>query len=491
MNPSTQLNNTAQTRGIITSVNGQIATVEIEGDNFPELFEILSCPDDPTVILEVFSQSKLFIQATILGSPDKLFRGMTVSGTGSDLKVPVGEDVLGRVMDLFGNLKDNGRPLKNVKKTSIYSKAPSLNIVQSTYQILETGIKAIDFLTPIQKGGKVGFIGGAGVGKTILLTELMHNITLKQTSSKNTSGVGFVPTDALSPEVKGTKQIYSVFAGVGERIREGQELHQRLKESGVLPKTVLVLGQMNENAPVRFRVALAAVAQAEYFRDTLKSDVLFFIDNMFRYVQAGAEVATLLGTIPSEQAYQATMQTEVSTLEDRLIPTANGSITSFQNIYVPADEITDAGVTAVMSFLDNAIVLSRSVAQKGIYPPIDLFQSSSSSLSKAFLGEAHFKALTQFQKLLENYNKLSHIVAIVGEEELSPENRILYNRTKKIINYLTQPFFMTEKQSGKKGVYVPKDTTVKDIEVILSGSLDNIPAERFMYVGSLKETKII
>ncbi|OGE64834.1 hypothetical protein A3I48_04460 [Candidatus Daviesbacteria bacterium RIFCSPLOWO2_02_FULL_36_7] len=460
-------------KGIITSVNGQIATVEIDGDIFPDLFEILSAPSDPSVILEVFSQSELSIFVQTLSNPDKLFRGMQVVGTGSDLKVPVGFPVLGRVIDLFGTPKDNGKAIATDKKSSIYSKAPSLNIVKSTYQVLETGIKAIDFLTPIQKGGKVGFIGGAGVGKTILLTELMHNITLRPAQG-----------NALKP-------VYSVFAGVGERIREGQELVQRLQESGVLPKTILVLGQMNENAAIRFRVALAAAAQAEYFRDEMKSDVLFFIDNMFRYVQAGAEIATLLGTIPSEQAYQATLQTEVATLEDRLIPTGNGAITSFQNVYVPADEISDAGVVAVMSLLDNAIVLSRSVAQKGIYPPIDLFQSSSSTASKSFLGEVHFKALTEFQKILENYNKLSHIVAIVGEEELSPENRILYNRTKKIINYLTQPFFMTEKQTGKKGIYVSRKTTVKDITMILSGSLDNIPAEKFMYIGSLKDAGIL
>jgi F-type H+-transporting ATPase subunit beta len=473
-NPSAQPNNPSQVKGTITSINGQIATVAIEGEVFPELFEILISPSDPGVILEVFSQSRTAVFAAILSNPEKLFRSMAVVGTGADLKVPVGQAVLGRVIDLFGTPRDNAGEIKSDTKSSIYSKAPSLNIVQSTYQILETGIKAIDFLTPIQRGGKVGFIGGAGVGKTILLTELMHNITLKQTGPQT-----------------GNRQVYSVFAGVGERIREGQELHQRLKESGVLPNTILVLGQMNENAAIRLRVALAGVAQAEYFRDQMKSDVLFFIDNMFRYVQAGAEMATLLGTIPSEQAYQATLQTEISTLEDRLIPTATGSITSFQNVYVPADEISDAGVVAVMSVLDNAIVLSRSVAQKGIYPPIDLFHSSSSTLTKAFLGEAHFKALTQFQKLLENYDKLSHIVAIVGEEELSPENRILYNRTKKIINYLTQPFFMTEKQTGKKGAYVPKDTTVKDIEMILSGKLDNIPNDKFMYVGSLKEAKII
>jgi len=460
------MSTSAQVKGKITSINGQIATIEVEDELYPALFEILVSPQDPSVILEVFSQSVSSIFCQILTNPDKLYRGMPILGTGSDLKIPVGKEVLGRVIDLFGQPRDNAGPVAKNTQSSIHASAPSLNIVKSVFQILETGIKAIDFLTPVQKGGKVGFIGGAGVGKTILLTELMHNITSK------------------------SQNVYSVFAGVGERIREGQELQQRLKESGVLPKTILILGQMNENAAVRFRVAQAAVAQAEYFRDILKSDVLFFIDNMFRFVQAGNEVATLLGTIPSEQAYQATLQTEISTIEDRLIPTENGTITSFQNVYVPADEITDAGVIAVTSFLDTSIVLSRSVAQKGIYPPIDLFQSSSSTLSKAFLGEVHFKALTEFQKLLENYNKLSHIVAIVGEEELSPENRLLYNRTKKIINYLTQPFFMTEKQTNRKGAVVSKSTTVNDITIILSGSLDNIPAEKFMYIGSLAEAKL-
>ena len=457
----------AQVSGKIISINGQITIVEIDDDSYPMLSEILVCPDDSEVILEVFSEVDNKASCQILSNPDKLFRGMRVTGTGSDLKIPVGKGIMGRVIDLFGTPRANLGPIPKEALASIYSKAPSLNIVKTKFQILETGIKALDFLTPIEKGGKVGFIGGAGVGKTILLTELMHNIT------------------------GNTKNVYSVFAGVGERIREGQELHQRLKETGVLPKTVLILGQMNESASIRFRVALAGVAQAEYFRDIQKSDVLFFIDNMFRFVQAGAEIATLLGTIPSEQAYQATLQTEISTLEDRLIPTENGTITSFQNVYVPADEVTDAGVMAVTSLLDTAVVLSRSVAQKGIYPPVDLFQSSSSTLSKAFLGEAHFKALTQFQQLLDNYNRLSHIVAIVGEEELSPENRILYNRTRKIINYLTQPFFVTEGQTGRKGVYVSKDTTVKDITMILSGSLDNIPTDKFMYIGSLTDAKII
>lgn len=460
-------------QGTITSVNGQVATVQIESDLYPALFEILKSTEDPSVMLEVFSTSKKGVFCQILSKNDHLYRGMKVYSTGTDLKVPAGKRVLGRVTDLFGHPVDNAGPIPQGEETSIYGLAPTLNIIKSSYSVLETGIKAIDFLTPLNKGGKVGFIGGAGVGKTILLTELMRNITLKQAQSKE------------------AKEVYSVFAGVGERIREGQELFQRLKSSNVLPKTVLILGQMNENASIRYRVALAAVAQAEYFRDQLKADVLFFIDNVYRFVQAGAEVATLLGTIPSEQAYQATLQTEISTLEDRLAPTQNGTITSFQNVYVPADEITDAGVNAVMSLLDTSIVLSRSVAQKGIYPPIDLFQSSSSTLSKAFLGEVHFKALTEFQKLLENLNSLSHIVAIVGEEELSSENRILYGRTKKIINYLTQPFFMTEEQTGRKGVITNRTTTVNDITMILSGKLDNIPAEKFMYIGSLADGGIL
>lgn len=457
----------SQVVGYIRSVKGQIAEVEMESENYPALAEILTNPNERGVILEVYSQSKNTLFCLILTSPEKLYRGMKVVGTGSDLKVPVGKAVLGRAIDLFGEPQDGAGPIKTDAFSPIYSKAPSLNIVRKDYQILETGIKVFDFLTPLMRGGKVGFIGGAGVGKTILLTELLHNVTMKY------------------------KNITSVFAGVGERIREGQELYQRLTESGVLSQTVIVLGQMNENAAVRFRVAMAAIAQAEYFRDTHKRDVLFFIDNMFRFVQAGNEVSVLLGTLPSEQAYQATLQSEISSLEDRLISTDAGAVTSIQNIYVPADEISDAGVTAIASFLDTAIVLSRTNAQKGLYPPVDLNQSSTSALSKTVLGEKHFKALTEFQGLLDNYNKLSHIVAIVGEAELSAENRLLYSRAQKIINYLTQPFFMTEKQTGKKGVFVPKETTVNDISILLSGALDEVPAERFLYLGSLKEGGII
>ena len=347
---------------------------------------------------------------------------------------------------------------------SLYSKTPPLNTVKSDLKLLETGIKAIDFLTPFLSGGKIGFIGGAGVGKTILMTELIHNITARN------SGI-------------------SIFAGVGERIREGQELYQRLVESKVMPQTLMIIGQMNENAAIRSRVALAAVAIAEYFRDQEKKDVLFFIDNMFRFVQAGNEVATLFGNTPSEQAYQATMQTEVSNVEDRLVSTENGSITSVQTIYMPSDEITDAAVNTIMAFLDTAIVLSRSVAQLGIYPPIDISLSSTSTFSKPMLGEEHFTVLSDFQQNLEQYNKLSHIVAIVGETELSPSDQLLYNRVKKVMNYLTQPFFSTEVSTGRKGVYVPKKNTISDIKAILSGKLDNVPNEKLKYLGSLSDLK--
>lgn len=450
--------------GRVKSVKGQIAEIQIESKQLPMLLEVLISPENPSIRLEVFYQSEDISACLILSEPSELYRGMMVVGSGSGLQIPVSSQILGRVVNLFGEAVDGQGPLNSSITTNIYAKTPPLNTIKGNSEILETGIKALDFLTPFVKGGRIGFIGGAGVGKTILMTELIHNITVKH------SGV-------------------SVFAGVGERIREGQELYERLVTSKVMPKTVMVLGQMNENAAIRFRIALTAIAIAEYFRDQEKKDVLFFVDNMFRFVQAGNEVATLLNTIPSEQAYQATMQSEVGGLEDRLVSTINGSITSIQAIYVPSDEMTDAGVNTIMSFLDAAVVLSRSVAQMGVYPPIDIYQSSSSTLSKQRIGEEHFTVLTQFQEMLERYKKLSHIVAIIGESELSPADKELFDRIKKVINYLTQPFFVTENQTGRKGVIVPKQTTVKDIKAILSGALDDVLPEKLLYIGSLEEMK--
>lgn len=450
--------------GVVTSVRGQIATVESSGAGLPGLNEALVSPELSSVVLEVFFQDKQSVSCLILSDPANLYRGMKIVGTNQQVSVPETPELLGRAIDLFGNVLDGKKPISAVKRRSIYSKTPSLSTIATTGKVLETGIKAIDFLTPILEGGKTGFVGGAGVGKTILITELLHNITLRH------NGV-------------------SVFAGVGERIREGQELYQRLFETRVLPNTAIVLGNMNENAGARFRVALAASSIAEYFRDEMKKDVLFFIDNMFRFVQAGNELATLLGTLPSEQGYQATMLTELSQLEDRLVSTVNASITSVQTVYVPADETNDPAVTAITSFFDTAIVLSRTVAQHNLYPPIDLSASSTSALKRSIIGTEHFEVAIQFQKMLSQYNALSHIVAIVGESELSAADRLLYQRTKKVINFLTQPFFMTETQTGKRGVYVSRAQAVADIRLIVSGKMDHIPEERFLYVGNIKDIK--
>lgn len=453
--------------GVIKSIAGQIATVELLSEKQPELLDILVSSDVPNLRLEVISQTDSTITCLVLSQPETITRGLPVVSAGNDLQIPVDESILGRAINLFGEPQDiPTKPITASKKRSIYTKPPSLSNLRSNVEILETGIKAIDFITPFFKGGKIGFIGGAGVGKTVLLTELLHNITLRN---------------------KGV----AVFAGVGERIREGQELYQHLSEAKVLDRTVMVLGQMNENAAIRFRVGLAAISLAEYFRDEKQQDVLFFIDNMFRFVQAGNEVATLVGTIPSEQAYQATLQTEISSLEDRLVSTDKGSITSVQNIYVPSDEISDVGVTTIMSFLDTAVVLSRSVAQLGLYPPLDLYQSSVSGLSPTVIGQEHFDVLTQFQTFLSRYKRLSHIAAIIGESELSVEDQLLFSRTKKVINYLSQPFFTTQEQTGQTGVYVSRDATIKDIKLILNGNLDSTPAEHFLYIATLKEAKLI
>ena len=453
-----------QIYGTMIAVTGQVAQIQIDSDKFPAPNEILISPQDPTVRIEVFFQTGNTIFGLVLSNPTKLYRSMSIIGSGYPLSVPVDKAVLGRAINLFGMAQDGKGPLPAGVKMPIYSKAPPLSTIKPTNKLLQTGIKAIDFLAPLTFGSKVGFAGGAGVGKTILMTELLHNITLQY-------------------------QGLSVFAGVGERIREGQELYQRLNEAKVMAQTTIILGQMNENAAIRFRVALAAVTIAEYFRDNFKKDVLFFMDNMFRYVQAGSEVATLLGTIPSEQAYQATMQSEVASLEDRLFSNQNGSITSIQTIYLPSDEISDAAVSTIMSFMDTVIVLSRTVAQSGLYPPLDLTLSSSSALSINVVGAEHYQVVTQFRQYLDRYNKLSHIVAIVGESELSANDQIIYNRSRKIINYLTQPFSVTELQSGKKGAYVPRVTTISDIKLILSGKLDNAPAEKLLFIGSLNDIK--
>lgn len=461
--PANPISATSQVTGRIISVNGQIAKVQVESEALPFISEVLISKDDPNLIMEVIGQDKNLSTCLILSENNKIYRNITILGTNQTLRIPIGKGVLGRVLNLYGQPQD-GQALPQLERAPIYSKAPALQTIDVSSKIVESGIKVIDFLTPIPQGGKIGFVGGAGVGKTILMTELIHNITLQH------EGV-------------------SVFAGVGERIREGHELLIRLQESGVLKKTVLVLGQMNENAAVRFRAALAAVTIAEYFRDTEHQSVLFFIDNLFRFIQAGSEISNQMGQTPSEGSYQPSLQSDINLISDRLSSTVSAAITSIQTVYMPSDEVNDPGVNAIMSLFDCAIVLSRSIAQLNRYPPVSIEDSSANTISKFIIGEDHFFILTRFQELLERYNKVSHIVSIIGMSELSVSDQIVYNRIGKVINYLTQPFFSTEHQTSRKGEYVSKQDLLNDIKLILNGKLDHVDSGKLLYIGALKNLK--
>lgn len=453
-------------RGIVRAVHGQIVEVAYEATaSLPDFFEILVCPASPEVKLEVYAYSvNHSLYCLLLTAKGRLARNQTVVSSHNPLTIPVGHSVLGRVTNLFGEPQDNLGALQGVKYISIHNTGPTYNLVRTSTDLIETGIKQIDFFTPFIKGGKIGFIGGAGVGKTVLMTELLRNITVSH------EGV-------------------SVFGGIGERIREGKELWESLKKSGVLDKTALIYGQMNENAAVRFRIAAAAASLAEYFRDVEKKDVLFFVDNIFRFIQAGNEVATLLGAIPSELGYQATLESEIANFENRLVSTENGSITSIQAVYVPSDELNDPGVQAIMAHLDSVLVLSRALASRGLYPPIDVLKSSSTLLNKWVIGEDHYAAATHAREILHNHESLARFVAIVGEAELSPADRTVFQRGKKLINYMTQPFFTAEIQTGRAGAYVARAKTIRDVKRIIAGELDEVPAEKLLYIGSLDDIK--
>jgi len=451
----------------LIEIKGQIATVRWGQEKLPQLLEILTSPENPQIKLEVHSfgrQNKIYCLS--LSPTELLVREMPIAATGKPLTIPVGKQVLGRIIDLFGQPLDGRGKIEGDSQVPIYGAAPSFGLLKASEEIIETGVKALDFFTPLLKGGKLGLVGGAGVGKTILMSELLHNINEKH------RGV-------------------SVFAGIGERIREGHELWRELEKAKVLGKIVLLMGQMNENAAVRFRSATAAAAIAEYFRDQERQDVLLFVDNTFRFAQAGSEVAALLGEIPSELGYQATLESEMADFQDRLVTTENGAITSIQTIYVPADEFSDPAVSAAMSYVDSVVILSREVAQRGHYPAIDPIRSSSTTLKKKIVGDQHFEAATEAIEVLNRYQRLTRVAAIVGEAELSSHDRLTYQRAKKLSNYLTQPFFVTEKQSTRLGILVPREKTVRDIKMILSGEFDEVPDERFSYIGSLDETGML
>ncbi len=451
-------------KGRILSILGSVVEVEFyQSDLF--LGEVLIMENSPDDKLEVVSATKkgTFLCFS-LGENKNLYRGAILKRTNRFLEIPVGRNLLGRMVNIFGKAIDNLPEIKTAEKKTIYQPSPAYKETVLKKDLIETGIKAIDFFTPILKGGKLGIFGGAGLGKTVILSELMHNIVSK-------------------------KQGFVVFAGIGERIREGYELYQTMKKAGILSSSVLVFGQMNETAAIRFKVGLTAATIAEYFRDTEKQDTVFFIDNIYRFLQAGNELSTLLMNIPSEGGYQATLDSEIGALQERLVPTKKASITGIQSVYVPADDITDPGVQALIPYFDSMITFSRNVYQEGRYPAIDILESSSSIVNPDILGKDHYFAFLEAKKVLERQKELQRIVSIVGESELLMEDRVTYHRAKKILNFMSQDFFVISEQTNRPGKYVKKDKTVEGVKKILEGELDRYSDEALLDIGDLSELK--
>lgn len=450
--------------GKVIEIQGQIAEVEFRNSQ-PNIHDILISKDHPDIKMQVASASGSHsFYCLNLGPTGKLYRGLKVTNTGKPIVIPTGPGLLGRVMNIFGEPIDDLGPIRRNGQMPIYSEGLQYDEIAKHNEILETGIKVIDFFTPMTQGGKIGLFGGAGVGKTILLTEIIHNVVVLH---KNES--------------------VSVFAGVGERTREGHELYETLRDKKVLQFVSLVLGAMGENPAIRFLTGYTAVAVAEYFRDYLKKNVLFFIDNIFRFAQAGNELSVLMNMIPSEDGYQATLVSEMASLHERLISNKSNFITSIEAIYVPNDDILDQGVQAIFPYLDSSAVLSRSAYQEGLLPAIDILASGSSNLNAATVGQTHHDVAIKALNLLKQATALNRIVSLIEESELSPGDRLVYRRAKKLRNYMTQNFFVTESQTGRKGAYVPREITVKDVNDLISGKHDNISDDKFSYIGSIKE----
>ena len=455
------MNNT----GLIIGVQGQIVDIAFNNDQ-PNIHDILVLEKDPNIKMQVsYPSSPSSFFCLSLSPTDTLYRGLKVINTKKPILIPTGSSVLGRAMNIFGEPIDGLGPIQKEGEKPIYSPGLDYSEIVKYNEVLETGIKAIDFLSPITRGGKIGIFGGAGVGKTILLTEMIHNVIILH-------------------EGKGA----SVFAGIGERIREGHELYQTLAEKKVLQSVSLILGTMGENPAIRFLTGYTAVALAEYFRDNLKKDVLFFMDNIFRFAQAGNELSVLMNTIPSEDGYQATLTSEMTSIHERLISNKNNSITSIEAIYVPNDDILDQGVQAIFPYLDSSVVLSRSVYQEGFLPAIDLLASASANLNPETVGQLHYDVALKALNLLKQATSLDRIVSLVGEAELSTSDKLTYERAKKLRNFMTQNFFVVENQTGKKGSYVPRTTTVMDVNDLLSGKYDQITDDKFSYIGSIRES---
>lgn len=451
-------------KGKIVAILGQIIEVVFE-KSAPLIHDILVLEDDDASRMEVYASSGAQSFYCLLLSPSaKLARNKTVINTQAPIMIPVGKPILGRVIDIFGRVEDGKEEIKDAVRRPIFGKEVQYADIVTPSTVLETGIKAIDFFSPILKGGKVGLFGGAGVGKTMLLTEIIHNVVILHKEDS-----------------------VSLFVGVGERIREGQELYETLEQNKVLPSVGLLFGQMGENSAIRFRTGLAGVTIAEYFRDVEKKQVLFFLDNMFRFAQAGYELSTLMNAIPGEGGYQATLSSEMAHFHERLVSTHDGSITSIEAVYIPSDDITDNGVQAIFPYLDSTVVLSRLIYQENRFPAIDLLASNSSALNQEVVGEAHYKALLDAQSLLKRAVALDRIVSLIGESELSVEDQLVYKRSRLLKNYMTQSFFVTESQTGKKGMYVPLSQTLLDVRAIIDGKADDFEPEKLLYIGNLGE----
>ena len=450
--------------GKVVQVIGPVVDIRFEKGHLPKLYNAIEIKQgDKRLVVEVAQHlGDDIVRCISMGSTDGLVRGMEAIDTGNAIMVPVGDEVLGRMFNVLGEEIDGLGPVNATRRMPIHRQAPTFAQQQTSAEILETGIKVIDLLCPYAKGGKIGLFGGAGVGKTVLMQELIHNIA-KEHGGK------------------------SVVAGVGERTREGNDMYFEMKESGVLDKTVLVYGQMNESPGARMRVALSGLTMAEYFRDVEKQDVLIFIDNIFRFTQAGSEVSALLGRMPSAVGYQPTLATEMGQLQERITSTSDGSITSVQAIYVPADDLTDPAPATTFSHLDAKTVLDRSIAALGIYPAVDPLDSSSRILDPLVVGEEHYQVARGVQELLQRYKELQDIIAILGMDELSEEDKTIVARARRARNFLSQPFNVAEQFSGLKGVYVPLKETVRSFRALLDGKYDDLPEQAFMSVGTIED----
>ena len=453
--------------GKVVQIIGPVIDVRFSGDNLPNLHNAIKIEkgDGTYLTVEVAQHVGDDVVRTIsMGATDGFVRGAKAIDTGSPISVPVGDAVLGRMFNVLGNPIDGLGEVVTDKYMPIHRNAPSFDEQKTSAEILETGIKVIDLLCPYARGGKIGLFGGAGVGKTVLMQELIHNIATEHGGR-------------------------SVVAGVGERTREGNDMYFEMKESGVLDKTVLVYGQMNEPPGARMRVALSGLTMAEYFRDVEKQDVLLFIDNIFRFTQAGSEVSALLGRMPSAVGYQPTLATEMGQLQERITSTKEGSITSVQAIYVPADDLTDPAPATTFSHLDAKTVLDRGIAALGIYPAVDPLESSSRMLDPLIVGEEHYKVARGVQELLQRYKELQDIIAILGMDELSEEDKIIVNRARRARNFLSQPFSVATQFSGLEGKYVKIEDTVRSFKELLEGKYDDLPELAFMSVGAIEEVR--